>query len=80
MMLTAAEARELAKSSSEEYELTQNILEEIENTARKGGYSTFYYTVDYFTTTQVSQELVRLGYKTRIDDDKSQGYVLHIYW
>ena len=55
-------------------------MEEIEKAARKGGYSTFYYTIDYFTTTQVSQELVKLGYKTRIDQDMIEGYVLHIYW
>ncbi len=79
-MLTAAEARDLAKLNSEEYQLAQKILEEIEKAARKGGYSTFYYTVDYYTTIRASRELLRLGYKTRIDQDMIEGYVLHIYW
>lgn len=79
-MLTAKEARDLAKLNSQELQLVQNILEEIEKAARKGGYSTFYCTVDYYATLRASQELLKLGYKTRIDDDKSQGYVLHIYW
>lgn len=79
-MLTAQEARDLAKLNSEEYQLVQEILKEIEKAARKGQYSTSYYMVDYFTTISVSQELAKLGYKTRKDEDITDGYVLHIFW
>lgn len=78
--LTADEARDLAKLNSEECQLVQNILKEIEKAAQKGQYSTSYYTVDYFTTISVGQELAKLGYKTRKDEDIADGYVLHIFW
>lgn len=79
-MLTAQEARDLAKLNSEEYQLVQNILEEIKKVAQKGQYSTFYYMVDYFTTILASRELAKLGYSTRTDEDMTDGYVLHIFW
>ena len=79
-MLTAKEARDLAKLNSQEYQLVQNILEEIEKAALKGQCSTSYYTVDYFTTILAGQELAKLGYSTRKTEDMTDGYVLHIFW
>lgn len=79
-MLTAQEARDLAKFNSEEYQLVQEILKEIKKAALKGQYSTSYYTVDYFTTILASQQLAKLGYSTRKVEDTTDGYVLHIFW
>ena len=80
-MLTAQEARDLAKLNSQECQLVQNILEEIEKAARKGDYLTFYYVEDYKASIRASQELMKLGYKVSVNNSAVRNeFVIFIYW
>lgn len=79
--LTADEARDLAKLNSEECQLVQNILKEIDKAARKGEYLTFYYVEDYKAGVRAGQELTNLGYKVRVNNSAVRNeFVMFIYW
>ena len=80
-MLTAQEARLLADKNSSGYKKVLEVLQEIQEAAEKGKYSTFYFFDDYYEVVYATKKLKEYGYSVNYTKaDKDEYYTMHIWW
>ena len=80
-MLTAQEARLLADKNSSGFKKVIEVLQEIQKSAEKGNYSTFYFFVDYYEAIYVAKKLKEYGYSVSCDKAIEDGYhTMRIWW
>lgn len=80
-MLTAQEARLLADKNSSGFKKVVEVLQEIQEAAEEGKFSTFYFFNEYYEALYVSKKLKEYGYSVNFDKaDKDEYYTMHIWW
>ena len=80
-MLTAQEARLLANQNSNGFKKVLEVLQEIQEAAEKGKFSTFYFFNEYYEALYVSKKLKEYGYSVNCENpDKDGYYTMHIWW
>lgn len=80
-MLIAQEARLLADKNCSGFKKVVEVLQEIQEAAEEGKFSTSYFFDDYYDVVYVTKKLKGYDYSvnyTKANDGK--GYVMHIWW
>lgn len=80
-MLTAQEARLLADKNSSGFKKVVEVLQEIQEAAEKGKFSTFYFFDEYYEALYVSKKLKEYGYSVNYGKANEDGYyTMYIWW